>query len=199
MIETSEQTTNVWSKIFIVQQKELSVIKGTPNAAFKQGGKVSKYADINSILETLIPVLNEAKLVVACMPTKEGMVMQVTDTESGEWIRFIGWLNFTGQTAQQIGSQITYMRRYMYNSMFNLQAEDDDGNLTSGVTQSYQAATPVTAKKKVELGNAAHAELKAELVKGDKCKYKSVEEIRKDYDVSDSIVDAIKTTFNFIK
>jgi len=199
MIEQSEQTTNVWSKIFIVQQKELSVIKGTPNAAFKQGGKVSKYADINSILETLIPVLNEAKLVVACMPTKEGMVMQVTDTESGEWIRFIGWLNFTGQTAQQIGSQITYMRRYMYNSMFNLQAEDDDGNLTSGVTQSYQAATPVTAKKKVELGNAAHAELKAELVKGDKCKYKSVEEIRKDYDVSDSIVDAIKTTFNFIK
>lgn len=198
MIETSEQTTNVWSKVFKVQEQELSVIKGTPNAAFKQGGKVSKYADINSILETLIPVLNEAKLVVACMPTKEGMVMQVTDTESGEWIRFIGWLNFAGQTAQQIGSQITYMRRYMYNSMFNLQAEDDDGNLTSGVTQSYQTATPIT-KKKVELGNAAHAELKAELVKGDKCKYKSVEEIRKDYDVSDSIVDAIKTTFNFIK
>ena len=198
MIEQSEQTTNVWSKIFIVQQQELSVIKATPNAAFKQGGKVSKYADINSILETLIPVLNEAKLVVACMPTNAGMVMQVTDTESGEWIRFIGWLNFTGQTAQQIGSQITYMRRYMYNSMFNLQAEDDDGNLTSGVTQTYQAATPVT-KKKVELGNAAHAELKSELVKGDKCKYKSVEEIRKDYDVSDSIVDAIKTTFNFIK
>ncbi len=197
MIEQSEQTTNVWSKIFIVQQQELSVIKATPNAAFKQGGKVSKYADINSILETLIPVLNEAKLVVACMPTKEGMVMQVTDVESGEWIRFIGWLNFTGQTAQQIGSQITYMRRYMYNSMFNLQAEDDDGNLTSGVTQSYQAATPL--KKKVELGNAAHAELKAELVKGDKCKYKSVDEIRKDYEVSDTIMDAIKATFNFIK
>lgn len=201
MIETSQETAKVWSKIFIVQQQELSVIKATPNAAFKQGGKVSKYADINSILETLIPVLNEAKLVVACMPTKEGMVMQVTDTESGEWIRFIGWLNFTGQTAQQIGSQITYMRRYMYNSMFNLQAEDDDGNLTSGVTQSYQAATPLNARatKKVELGNAAHAELKAELVKGDKCKYKSVDEIRKDYEVSDTIMDAVKATFNFIK
>lgn len=200
MIEQSEQTAKVWSKIFIVQQQELSVIKATPNAAFKQGGKVSKYADINSILETLIPVLNDAKLVVACMPTKEGMVMQVTDTESGEWIRFIGWLNFTGQTAQQIGSQITYMRRYMYNSMFNLQAEDDDGNLTSGVTQTYQAATPATkVTKKVELGNAAHAELKAELVKGDKCKYKSADEIKKDYEVSDTIMDAIKATFNFIK
>jgi len=100
--------------------------------------------------------------------------------------------------AQDVGSGQTYGRRYWQVNYFNLEADDDDGNVASGVTQTYQStATPL--KKKVELGNAAHAELKAELVKGDKCKYKSVEEIRKDYDVSDSIVDAIKTTFNFIK
>lgn len=181
MIEQSEQTTNVWSKIFMVQQQELSVIKGTPNAAFKQGGKVSKYADINSILETLIPVLNEAKLVVACMPTKEGMVMQVTDVESGEWIRFIGWLNFTGQTAQQIGSQITYMRRYMYNSMFNLQAEDDDGNLTSGVTPvtTYEApkASPVTTTvtKPNLVGDSENSkQLKKEYTEGKLTKYSQI-------------------------
>lgn len=163
MIETSEQTNNVWSKVFKVQEKNLSVVKSTPNAAFKQNGKVSKYADINSILEALIPELNEVKLVVACMPTTEGMVMQVTDVESGEWIRFKSWLNLTGQTAQQIGSQITYMRRYMYNSMFNLQAEDDDGNATSGVTSvtTYEApkASPVTTPvtKPNLVGGSAHA------------------------------------------
>jgi len=198
MIETSQETTNVWSKIFKIQEKELSVVKTAANAAFKQNGKTSRYADINSILSVVTPELNAVKLVTVFMLTGDKLFMQVTDIESGEWLRFACQLNLTGQTAQQIGSQITYYRRYMLNGFFNLQAEDDDGNLTSGVTQTYQAATPVT-KKKVELGNAAHAELKAELVKGDKCKYKSVEEIRKDYDVSDSIVDAIKTTFNFIK
>lgn len=199
MIEQSEQTTNVWSKIFIVQQQELSVIKATPNAAFKQGGKVSKYADINSILETLIPVLNEAKLVVACMPTNAGMVMQVTDTESGEWIRFIGWLNFTGQTAQQIGSQITYMRRYMYNSMFNLQAEDDDGNLTSGVSAAttYEApkASPVTKPNLV--GGSAHAEqLKKEYAAGTLTQWSQITDR---YEMSEQVKLAIKATMPNLK
>jgi len=197
MIETSQETTNVWSKIFKIQEKELSVVKTAANAAFKQNGKTSKYADINSILSVVTPELNAVKLVTVFMLTGDKLFMQVTDIESGEWLRFACQLNLAGQTAQQIGSQITYYRRYMLNGFFNLQAEDDDGNLTSGVTQSYQAATPL--KKKVELGNAAHAELKAELVKGDKCKYKSADEIRKDYEVSDTIMDAIKATFNFIK
>lgn len=197
MIETSEQTNNVWSKVFKVQEKNLSVVKSTPNAAFKQNGKVSKYADINSILEALIPELNEVKLVVACMPTTEGMVMQVTDVESGEWIRFKAWLNLTGQTAQQIGSQITYMRRYMYNSMFNLQAEDDDGNLTSGVTTTYEApkATPVT--KPVLVGGSAHAEqLKKEYAAGT---LKTWTQITDRYTVSEQVKTAIQATMPNLK
>ena len=205
MIETSEQTNNVWSKIFKVQEKNLSVVKSTPNAAFKQNGKVSKYADINSILEALIPELNEVKLVVACMPTTEGMVMQVTDVESGEWIRFKSWLNLTGQTAQQIGSQITYMRRYMYNSMFNLQAEDDDGNLTSGVTTTYEApkASPVTTTmtttvvKPVLVGGSKDAEaLKQQYTKGELTHWSQITD---KYTVSDQVKLAIKATMPNLK
>jgi hypothetical protein len=203
MIETSEQTNNVWSKVFKVQEKNLSVVKSTPNAAFKQNGRVSKYADINSILEALIPELNEVKLVVACMPTTEGMVMQVTDVESGEWIRFKSWLNLTGQTAQQIGSQITYMRRYMYNSMFNLQAEDDDGNLASGVPAiSYEApkASPVTVStstKPVLVGGSAHAEqLKKEYAAGT---LKTWSQITDRYTVSEQVKAAIQATMPNLK
>lgn len=202
MIETSEQTTNVWSKVFKVQEKELSVVKTAANAAFKQNGKTSRYADINSILSVVTPELNAVKLVTVFMLTGDKLFMQVTDIESGEWLRFACQLNLTGQTAQQIGSQITYYRRYMLNGFFNLQAEDDDGNLTSGVTQSYQAATPVTVTKvtkKVEIGNAAHAELKTELLKMEKCKYRSAEDIRKDYEVSDAIMGEIKKGYSFIK
>lgn len=202
MIETSEQTNHVWSKVFKVQEKNLSVVKSTPNAAFKQNGKVSKYADINSILEALIPELNEVKLVVACMPTTEGMVMQVTDVESGEWIRFKSWLNLTGQTAQQIGSQITYMRRYMYNSMFNLQAEDDDGNLTSGVTsattyEAPKATPPTTPTKPVLVGGSAHAEqLKKEYAAGT---LKTWSQITDRYTVSDQVKAAIQATLPNLK
>jgi ERF superfamily len=201
MIETSEQTNSVWSKVFKVQEKNLSVVKSTPNAAFKQNGRVSKYADINSILEALIPELNEVKLVVACMPTTEGMVMQVTDVESGEWIRFKSWLNLTGQTAQQIGSQITYMRRYMYNSMFNLQAEDDDGNLTSGVSTTYEVpkASPGTtpATKPVLVGGSAHAEqLKKEYAAGT---LKTWSQITDRYTVSDQVKAAIQATMPNLK
>lgn len=198
MIETSQETTNVWSKVFKVQEKELSVVKTAANAAFKQNGKTSRYADINSILSVVTPELNAVKLVTVFMLTGDKLFMQVTDIESGEWLRFACQLNLTGQTAQQIGSQITYYRRYMLNGFFNLQAEDDDGNLTSGVTQTYQTATPIT-KKKVELGNAAHAELKAELLKQANCKYKSAEDIRKDYEVSDAIMVEIKKGYPLIK
>lgn len=193
MIETSQETAKVWSKVFAVQQKGLSVVKTASNAAFKQNGKVSKYADINSILETLIPELNEARLVVACMPTTEGMVMQVTDPESGEWIRFVNWLNLTGQTAQQIGSQITYMRRYMYVSFFNLQAEDDDGNLTSGITSSAETlkATPVIVKPNLMPGTSAAEELKKLYAEGKLTKFSQITE---KYIVSEQVKIAIQAT-----
>ncbi len=195
MIETSEQTINVWSKIFKVQEKELSVVKTSANAAYKQNGKVSKYADLNSILSVVIPELNEVKLVTAFMLTGEGLIMQVTDIESGEWIRFTCQLNLTGQTAQQIGSQITYFRRYMFNSMFNLQAEDDDGNLTSGVSvaTTYEApkASP-SVTKPVLVGGSAHAEqLKKEYAAGTLTQWSQITDR---YELSEQVKIAIKAT-----
>jgi len=202
MIETSEQTNNVWSKIFKVQEKELSVVKTAANAAFKQNGKVSKYADLNSILSVVIPVLNEVKLVTGFMLTGDGLIMQVTDVESGEWIRFTCQLNLTGQTAQQIGSQITYYRRYMFNSLFNFQAEDDDGNATSGVSvvTTYEApkASPVSATTKPNLvGGSKEAEaLKQQYTKGELTQWSQITD---KYTVSDQVKLAIKATMPNLK
>jgi hypothetical protein len=203
MIETSEQTNNVWSKVFKVQEKELSVVKTAANAAYKQNGKTSKYADINSILSVVAPELNEVKLVTAFMLTGDKLFMQVTDIESGEWIRFACQLNLTGQTAQQIGSQITYYRRYMLNSFFNLQAEDDDGNATSGVsvvtTYETPKASPVTttAVKPALVGGSKEAEaLKQQYTKGELTQWSQITD---KYTVSEQVKLAIKATMPNLK
>lgn len=174
MLQTSEQTLNVWTKLFKIQEKNLSVIKSTPNAAYKQNGKVSKYADLNSILEVLIPELNEVKLATGFMLTGEGLILQVTDIETGEWIRYTCTLNLTGQNAQQIGSQITYFRRYMLNSLFNLQAEDDDGNLASGVRVSEVEAPKATEKVELRPNSPETAQLKKEYDAGQLTKWSQV-------------------------
>ena len=204
MIETSQETTNVWSKIFKIQEKELSVVKTAANAAFKQNGKTSKYADINSILSVVTPELNAVKLVTVFMLTGDKLFMQVTDIESGEWLRFACQLNLAGQTAQQIGSQITYYRRYMLNGFFNLQAEDDDGNATSGVSvvTTYEApkASPVTttmtststAVKPHLVGGSKHADqLKDEYTAGTLTKFSQITDR---YTVSEQVKIAIQAT-----
>ena len=203
MIEQSEQTTNVWSKIFKIQEKELSVVKTAANAAFKQNGKTSRYADINSILSVVTPELNAVKLVAVFMLTGDKLYMQVTDIESGEWLRFACQLNLVGQTAQQIGSQITYYRRYMLNGFFNLQAEDDDGNATSGVSvvTTYEApkASPVTttAVKPNLVGGSAHAEqLKKEYAAGTLTQWSQITDR---YEMSEQVKLAIKATMPNLK
>ena len=207
MIETSQETTNVWSKIFKIQEKELSVVKTAANAAFKQNGKTSKYADINSILSVVTPELNAVKLVTVFMLTGDKLFMQVTDIESGEWLRFACQLNLAGQTAQQIGSQITYYRRYMLNGFFNLQAEDDDGNATSGVSvvTTYEApkASPVTtvitstAAKPNLVGGSAHAEqLKKEYAAGTLTQWSQITDR---YEMSEQVKLAIKATMPNLK
>jgi len=185
--------STIHAKVFKIQQMNLSVSKNARNPHFK-----NKYADVNEVISVLKPALNEVGLCLTFTQVQDYLIACVADGETGASISYAYPSKSEATKAQDVGSGQTYGRRYWQVNYFNLEADDDDGNVASGVTQTYQTATPIT-KKKVELGNAAHAELKAELVKGDKCKYKSVEEIRKDYDVSDSIVDAIKTTFNFIK
>lgn len=186
----------IHAKVFKIQQMNLSVSKNARNPHFK-----NKYADVNEVIGVLKPALNEVQLVLTFTQVQDYLIACVADPETGASISYAYPSKSEASKAQDVGSGQTYGRRYWQVNYFNLEADDDDGNVASGVTSTYQAATPLNARatKKVELGNAAHAELKAELVKGDKCKYKSAEEIRKDYEVSDTIMDAIKAGYSFIK
>jgi len=59
--------------------------------------------------------------------------------------------------AQDLGSEITYFRRYSLQSLLALQAEDDDGNLAHGRTAQPQkpAPAPVPQNKGVLMASPA--------------------------------------------
>ena len=67
-MKSSDQTDQVWKKIFQIQTMELAVVKSSKNPFYK-----SKYADLNTVNEVLIPVFNSLNLVIAVLPWPAGL------------------------------------------------------------------------------------------------------------------------------
>lgn len=97
-----------------------AIKKSATNPFFK-----SKYADLQTILEVVEPALLENGLLLI-QPIKDGKVFSIitdgtTSIESGIEL---GAFN----KPQDLGSAITYYRRYTLQALLGLSAEDDDGN-----------------------------------------------------------------------
>ena len=107
-------------------KKEIGIVKKTKtNPHFK-----NTYADLNALIEAVEPILLEKGLILL-QPIKEGKVYtQIIDIDNGEMIESSIDLS-PNLTAQALGSQITYFRRYQISSILSLQASDDDGQLAS--------------------------------------------------------------------
>lgn len=107
-------------------KKEIGIVKkNAKNPHFK-----NTYADLNALLEAVEPILLEKGLILL-QPIKDGKVYtQIIDIDNGEMIESSIDLS-PNLTAQALGSQITYFRRYQISSILSLQASDDDGQLAS--------------------------------------------------------------------
>jgi hypothetical protein len=90
----------------------------------------SKYADLNAIMAEVEPVLLENGLVLLQPIQANSVCTQIIDIDSGAMIVSIMDLP-QGITPQQMGSAITYYRRYTLQSALSLQAIDDDGQQAS--------------------------------------------------------------------
>lgn len=68
--------------------------------------------------------------------------------ESGEWMRTdVLWMPSERNTAQAVGSAITYAKRYQLSALFGISAdEDDDGNEASAVGKPNEPMTLEKAK-----------------------------------------------------
>lgn len=110
--------------------------KNARNPHFK-----SNYADLAALLSVVRPALSAHGLALLQVPiTTPGGVAVVTVLahESGEWIggrlfrRMDAEVGRGRTVIQEIGSIITYLRRYAAASMVGVAQEDDDGNSDAG-------------------------------------------------------------------
>jgi hypothetical protein len=119
------ETKNIYQKLHEAKLEIGKVAKNAKNPHFK-----NTYADLNALIEAVEPILLEKGLVLL-QPIKEGKVFTIiTSIEDSNSIE--SYIDLTpGLTAQALGSQITYFRRYTLSSLLTLQAIDDDGHTAS--------------------------------------------------------------------
>lgn len=108
----------------------------------KTGGSYSyTYAGLPDVVETVTPVLVKHGLSFSCCPTRaeDGTykLVGILLHSSGESIR--GSLPIFGRQAQEIGSAITYGRRYLMGCMTGVVTDDDDdGSIAHQAQQRSQ-------------------------------------------------------------
>ena len=127
---------NIYQKLHLAKQSMGKVIKNATNPHLKRN-----YADINSIIDTVEPILLDCGLLLI-QPVKEDKVYTiVVDIENGD--RFESFMQLPVITdAQKLGGAITYFRRYTLVSLLSLQAVDDDGHEASRAPKAKPTLTP---------------------------------------------------------
>jgi len=130
---------NKMDKILKIQSEIGVLSKDKTNPFFK-----SQYMDINSLLAQLLPLLEKHELtVVQPLIVIEGRNALATIVWSGKENVIESHILLPDlQDPQKMGSAITYYRRYALQSLFLLQAQDDDANFASKkkeTTKEYNA------------------------------------------------------------
>lgn len=136
------------STALVKAQSEMSnAKKGSSNPFFK-----SKYADLNSIREAVLPVLNTHGIAVLQPIVNidgKNFVKTILLHETGESMESFTEIVYSkANDAQAQGSGISYARRYGLQSFVCIGAEDDDAN--EAVKQHTQKAIQETSEEKLK-------------------------------------------------
>ncbi len=127
-MERSESIKEIATALCDFQSRVGKIKKEANNPFFK-----SKYASLSSILDVIQEPLTECGLSVMQLPTGENELQTIVMHRSGEYISSTYVMRPTKPTPQEIGSCITYQRRYALGAALSLNIdEDDDGNKASG-------------------------------------------------------------------
>ena len=124
----------IYKKLLEFQKKGITLAKDGTNPHFK-----SSYVTLNEVLAKVKGPLNEMGIVIMQHPglsgpindrTTPGLYTTLIDTEDDDRVEcFMPYVEAT--TAQKLGSNNTYNRRYSLVTLLGLEDEDDDGNVAS--------------------------------------------------------------------
>ena len=131
----------IYEKLLKFQQQNITLSKDGTNPHFK-----SSYVTLNEVLAKVKGPLNELGIVIMQIPEKDGLRTRLIDTgkyidKNTETVRegYAGQIDYVecfmpyveATTAQKLGSNNTYNRRYSLVTLLGLEDEDDDGNVAS--------------------------------------------------------------------
>lgn len=134
-METKKITRTFKEKLLAFQTEVDTIKKDATNPHFK-----NTYASLVKILESVKPILNAFGLVMI-QPVHSGEVKTIIlDSENNESVES-GIQLPTGLTPQQIGSAVTYYRRYTLSGLLALEIDDDDDG------QKASEAKPIENEK----------------------------------------------------
>lgn len=118
----------------------------------KAGGKYTyTYAGLADVMGAAIPLLTKCGLAFTACPqqTERGYeLVGILLHSSGESIR--GSLPIQGNQAQEIGSSITYGRRYLFGCLTGVVTDDDDDGAAASKPAARKRPTPPVATAQPE-------------------------------------------------
>jgi len=124
-------------KLHKAKQSIGKVAKNATNPHFKKS-----YSDINAITEAVEPILLENGLLLLQPIQGNSVCTQIICIDSNASIESCMELP-AGLNPQQVGSAVTYYRRYTLSSILCLQSVDDDANLASVPVKAAKPAISV--------------------------------------------------------
>lgn len=116
------------------------------NPAFKRGDRASRYASLAGVLDTVKEAAFKNNIAVRqVLDTEDGKLVITTvfqHTSGATWTGGRLALKTEGLTVQQIGSALTYGRRYSLTCAAGIATEDDGGNAASTAPASLATVQP---------------------------------------------------------
>lgn len=138
-MKTSEQVDQIATALAKAQGAIKGAVKDSANPFFK-----SSYADLAAVWEACRGPLSDNGLSVVQMPYADGNRVTVSTRllhSSGQWVEEHLTLTAKEDSAQAVGSAITYARRYALAAAVGVAPEDDDGEAAEG-RQDGKQLTP---------------------------------------------------------
>ena len=115
-----------------LQDSVSKITKNADNPFFK-----SKYTDLNAIFEEVKPKIREKGFILIQTVVNNSLKTELIHIKTGEKLESYIDLLTIKPDMQQLGSAITYARRYAIMPLLLIECEDDDGNLASGKTKTF--------------------------------------------------------------